>query len=456
MWWFENSKRPGWSRSQAAGWSAVARCFPPRSDVEHDRDRPVVHQRDLHPRAEDALFDLDALPPEGGLVAWQDRLSRENGRATAEVWEALEKADARLVCAAEGLDTATGDHELSFSIKAAIARDQWKRYRANWQRAQRSANERGVPNGRASVGYRKRKGEPLQVDKRGAAKVVDAFERRAAGEPFASIGRRYGWSHSTTRQIIRNGVYLGVIRCGDLVKENAHPAIVTRELFEAANAARTKQPIPPSDATRDRLLLGLARCAGCGHTLKVVHRRRADGSRVSSYFCKDAASEPCPERAYVHAEDLDKFAADWFARALRETPRMVDVVAIEQELERALATQDKAEAELVAYVENATALDAALFERGRAARQKRVDDARANVQAASARTTRLPIGGSLIDLWDRSAPPERREILAGFLDRIDVRRGASGKLAGHLRIFWSDGSEAQITHDKKRVRVAAA
>ncbi len=135
---------------------------------------------------------------------------------------------------------------------------------------------------------------------------------------------------------------------------------------------------------------------------------------------------------------------------------MVDVVAIEQELERALATQDKAEAELVAYVENATALDAALFERGRAARQKRVDDARANVQAASARTTRLPIGGSLIDLWDRSAPPERREILAGFLDRIDVRRGASGKLAGHLRIFWSDGSEAQITHDKKRVRVAAA
>jgi DNA invertase Pin-like site-specific DNA recombinase len=46
----------------------------------------------------------------GIVVAWQDRLSRENGRATAEVWEALDKAGARLVCAAEGLDTATGDH----------------------------------------------------------------------------------------------------------------------------------------------------------------------------------------------------------------------------------------------------------------------------------------------------------------------------------------------------------
>jgi DNA invertase Pin-like site-specific DNA recombinase len=39
----------------------------------------------------------------GIIVAWQDRLSRENGRGTAEVWEALEKAGARLVCASEGL-----------------------------------------------------------------------------------------------------------------------------------------------------------------------------------------------------------------------------------------------------------------------------------------------------------------------------------------------------------------
>jgi DNA invertase Pin-like site-specific DNA recombinase len=60
----------------------------------------------------------------GIVVAWQDRLSHENGRATAEVWEALEQAGARLVCAAEGLDTATGDQELTFTIKAAIAREQ--------------------------------------------------------------------------------------------------------------------------------------------------------------------------------------------------------------------------------------------------------------------------------------------------------------------------------------------
>ena len=45
----------------------------------------------------------------GIIVAWQDRLSRENGRATAEVWEALEQAEARLVAVNDGLDTDNGD-----------------------------------------------------------------------------------------------------------------------------------------------------------------------------------------------------------------------------------------------------------------------------------------------------------------------------------------------------------
>jgi DNA invertase Pin-like site-specific DNA recombinase len=142
----------------------------------------------------------------GIVVAWQDRLSRENGRATAEVWEALERAGARLVCAAEGLDTASGDHEMLFTIKAAIAREQWKRYRANWERARRSSIENGVPTGKAATGYRKHKGGRLEVVPREARKVEQAFELRAQGVPFSEIGRRFGWGHSTTRQILANEV----------------------------------------------------------------------------------------------------------------------------------------------------------------------------------------------------------------------------------------------------------
>jgi DNA invertase Pin-like site-specific DNA recombinase len=397
----------------------------------------------------------------GIIVAWQDRLSRENGRATAEVWEALERAGARLVCAAEGLDTATGDHEMLFTIKAAIAREQWKRSRENWSRARRNAVERGVfPSGRVAIGYRHRpkSGKPLEVVPHEAAKVVEAFELRAAGRSFSEIARRFGWAHSTTRQILANETYVGTIRHGEYVRQHAHEPVVTRALFEAVQASRTVQRVPPGNTTRDRLLLGIARCAGCGRTLKVVRRPRADGTHVVSYFCKDAASDRCPSRAYVHADELDAFLGGWFAAAIESVPRMVDVVAACRELEQAEAELRESEAQLHAYVETADALDAHLFRRGLNARQHRVADARDRVRELSAHKARLPAGGALSDLWRRFDPLERRAVLAGFLAAVAVSRGASGDLAAHVTITWSDGSLAfpEIADDEHRVRVAAA
>jgi hypothetical protein len=132
---------------------------------------------------------------------------------------------------------------------------------------------------------------------------------------------------------------------------------------------------------------------------------------------------------------------------------MVDVVAAERELENALLGRDKAEAELKAFVMTASDLEPALFKQGVDARQKRVDEAREKVQAASARTTRLPVGGSLVDLWGRFTPTERRDVLKGFLDRIDVHRGASSDLAANVCIVWSDGA---VSYEETRVRKAAA
>jgi DNA invertase Pin-like site-specific DNA recombinase len=403
----------------------------------------------------DAVDACERGEASGIIVAYQDRLSRENGRATAEVWEALERAGARLVCAAEGLDTAAGDHEMLFTIKAAIAREQWKRFCSSWERAKRNAIDRGVPVGRAPIGYKKQKNTRLEVDHVEAAKVREAFELRARGVPFAAIGRRFGWSHSTVRKILANEVYLGILRYGAFVKENAHPAIVSRELFDAVQASRTTQPIPPGDTTRDRLLLGIARCSGCGHTLKVVRRQLVDGSYVAAYFCKDAATAPCAERAYVHAGELDTFVSEWFTGALRSAPRMVDVVAQARDLEDAQGAQEAAEAQLRAFVENAQIDDAVLFQRGVDARQERADLARARVQELSGRVTRTPSGGTLIDLWGTFTPAERREVLAGFVDRVTVRRGTRANLAGCVSITWADGTPVDVVNDEARVGVAA-
>ncbi len=151
--------------------------------------------------------------------------------------------------------------------------------------------------------------------------VRDAFRQRASGEPFAEIGRAHGWSHSTARQMLANEAYLGIIRSGEYVNEDAHPAIVSREQIEAANVARRKRPVAAGTLKRDRLLLGIARCAGCGKTLKVLHRPpRRDGSWVAYYYCKDGMNGAVSERAYVHADDLEDCVEGWFVEALGDRP----------------------------------------------------------------------------------------------------------------------------------------
>ena len=388
----------------------------------------------------------------GIIVAWQDRLSRENGLATAEVWEALERAGARLVCAGEGLDTAAGDQELTFAIKAAIARDQWKRHRANWENARRNAIERGVFTGRAPFGYRSRRGQPLQVVRRDAAKVRAAFEARAAGEAMTSIARRFGWSHSTCRQMLACETYLGIAAHGGFRNEHAHEPIVDRALFDAVQGSRTTQPVASGETTKDRLLVGIARCAGCGHTLRVVRRPRADGTYAVSYFCKNAATKACTERAFVHADRLDEHVCGWFERALLAAPRVVDVVEATRDLQEAQNALEKLRRDLSAYLELVID-DPAVFQRGLDVRQERVAEAEEQVRHLSAHRARMPVGGSLAKLWADFGPLERRQVLGGFLDRVVVSLGASSDLEGHVEIVWADGT---VADDEEALRVAAA
>ena len=122
---------------------------------------------------------------EGVIVAWQDRLSRENGAATAEVWDELQKADLRLVCAAERTNyrpSTDHDGEMLFTIKAAVARHQWKRYRANWDAAKQNAIDRGVPPyPNEPIGLRRREDgtlEPIRRRRRSSS-ARSASARRA-------------------------------------------------------------------------------------------------------------------------------------------------------------------------------------------------------------------------------------------------------------------------------------
>ena len=61
------------------------------------------------------------------------------------------------------------------------------------------------------------------------------------------------------------------------------------------------------------------------------------------------------------------------------------------------------------------------------------------------------MAGTLLDVWRDLDAVERRTVLAAYLDRVVMRKGASGDLPGHVQVFWIDDS---VADHERRVRVA--
>ena len=252
------------------------------------------------------------------------------------MWEALERAGARLVCAAEGLDTQTGDHEMLFSIKAAIARDQWKRYRDRFESAKGNAVERGLHVGPAPFGYvRRSSGQPLALHERDAKAVAAAFELRASGASYGEVARlldrrspggpsgRGAWNRSTVARLLSNRAYLGEARGGNgHAKAGAHPVIVDQQTFDVVQALAGRHQPPPSGVAKS-LLAGVVRCASCGYALD----RNTVGGGYWVYRCRGrSASGVCAAPVSAMVPALEELVDDAvLARLARHAVERVEV-----------------------------------------------------------------------------------------------------------------------------------
>ena len=391
----------------------------------------------------------------GIIVAWQDRLSRENGLATAEVWEALERAGARLVCAAEGLDTLAGDHEMMFAIKAAIARDQWKRYRDRFESAKRNAVERGLHVGPAPFGYvRTESGRPLTLHPRNAKAVKAAFELRASGASYGEVvglldrrapgGPSGGgvWNRNTVTRLLRNRAYVGEARGGDKhVHPGAHSAIVDAQTFDVVQALAGRHEPPPSSAARS-LLAGVVRCASCGHALE----RNTVGGGYLVYRCRGrSASGLCeaPASAMLPALDelVDSVVLERLSReAVERTEVTGDVAEIHMRIETARRKREPFEdPDYVA----ALGKDAALRALRKIDDELAVFDAEL-AEAVGDRHGAEPLVLPTVELWQTLSLDEKREVLVEMLEAVVVSRGAQGRPARQPRRLLLDGRRPAV------------
>jgi DNA invertase Pin-like site-specific DNA recombinase len=253
----------------------------------------------------------------GIIVAFQDRISREQGLAQAELWDALQRCDARLVCAAEGTDYRPSDDddgELLFTVKGAIARQQWKRHRTNWKNAKHAAWERGVYAGAAPAGYSRDNDGRLVPDGNGKATALRAaFECRADGGSYGAVAKvltdagvqtshgRSIWSRTAAFSVLQNETYQGVHKCScGCGQTKDGPALIERALFLRANARKeTKRKGSKGDG-EGQMLNGLLKCATCGYGMSMDSSL---GGKYRYWRCK--SNPACTATAKISAAEVE-------------------------------------------------------------------------------------------------------------------------------------------------------
>jgi hypothetical protein len=371
-----------------------------------------------------------------------DRFARSAIDALESI-KRLNEAGARLVSVEDNFDGSTPMGRFAIGILTLIAELELERIKENWQAAVRAAIERGVHiSARPPTGYKRDENGRLVRDEPAASLVAEAFRRRALGTSWTELARfleengvyppteNEHWSTTGISNLLRNRVYLGEARSGEVVNPRAHEPLVTQAEFDAAQGGRTLLKQRDGSVASKALLGGLARCAGCGHTLKIAGSRdKRTGESYPVYYCIGRyAKGLCQARATIRASTLDSYVETQVLAALREEGGLLAQAALASEqIEEASRRVADAEHELDVFVGNPTLLSLlgeAKFVEGVAVRQRALDEARrelGELRSQRLLAKELP-SGDLLSAWPELTVQERRRLLHGLLDRVVLRR----------------------------------
>jgi DNA invertase Pin-like site-specific DNA recombinase len=228
-----------------------------------------------------------------------------------------------------------------------------------------------------------------------APKIRAAFEAADSDDPAVRawsniVGILGVKSQGSAYSILTNKVYVGTAYSNTFVNENAHPALVDKQLFDSVNRKlekRSRNGTGRSVAYGNRpgaLLSRVLKCAGCGHSLI---------SNGKEYRCKNRACRPQSSVRVKAIEPVVFFAAlAWHAAMAPMHADAEAVVAAQVPVyEQELAKAQTAVAALDAALE-AGEMDAVTY--GKAATAARHALAAAETQLAEAEASRGWLGMS--------------------------------------------------------------
>lgn len=359
--------------------------------------------------------------------AFLDRFSR-NLVDCIETEKQIRQQGGSLVVCDTDIDTSTPNGRMVFQILAsvneqflAVKTDQFNEHRA-------SAIARRIAPHRTPLGYQKGPDRVYQIVESEAEIVRLAYQLRADGVSCPDIARQLNDRGYTSRagarysdKLVRNLLavksYCGDLVDGDYEYRDAHPPIVSRDVWQRAQTERRPRALESTPS----LLAGTVRCATCSHSMIVQGDRRVGNLY---YRCRRRhAAGDCAAPASIRMENLDAYVESQFLATVDRLPTLAGIEAAgDADVEQAIAD---AQLELDTFVGGAsiTALGVDLYNAQVAKRRAALDaalDARRRSQRAS-----LPHVGfrAVADVWPDLSIPEKREVLKATLDAVFVTPG---------------------------------
>src|SRR5215207_4288325 len=284
------------------------------------RDRPMFQE---------ALRRCEAGETGGIVVARLDRFARSAVDAL-EAIKRLNEAEARLVSVEDNFDGSSSVGRFAIGILTLIAELELERITESWSTAVREAVGRGIHiSATPPAGYARDEKKRLVIVEPDASAIREVFHRRGRGASWRELadflnecGVRSSkgsasWSLTGVSSLVRNRAYLGEARSGAHVNREAHEPLVTQAEFDAVQQRSTLLQPRDGSVASQALLGGLARCAGCGHTLKITGNTTAKtGERYPVYYCVGRyAKGNCTARATIRASYLDTYVEEQVLQA---------------------------------------------------------------------------------------------------------------------------------------------
>ena len=242
---------------------------------------------------------------------------------TLQVTRTLKQKGIGVLFLNDNIDTRDNDGEFRLTIMASVAQEESRKISERTRWGQLQAMKRGVVFGNRSLyGYTLANGqltvEPEQagvvrlvyhkflVERKGAHTIARELTQAGIRPPLRPSG---AWSSTMVLRLLRNEKY-----CGDLLQKkyrttdylshrkilndgteeqvllrDHHEPIVTREHYEAVQAALSERASAAEDKTRYSArywFSGKVRCGACGRSFTVKRTRRTNGTEYQRFVCR--------------------------------------------------------------------------------------------------------------------------------------------------------------------------